>query len=79
MKSQPYYSKSHKDIIFKVGDFVMLRPENTTSTRQCKKFDERYIYRPSWGKNAYKLRLVPYGLGFKGCSKRSLESGERGA
>lgn len=62
-KQAKHYNKSLKDITFKVGDFVMLRSENITSPRECKKFDERYIgpfpILDTWGKNAYKLRLVP--------------------
>ena len=58
-----HYNEHRKDISFKIGDFVMVRSDNITSPRECKKLDERQIgpfpIIDTWGKNAYKLRLVP--------------------
>ena len=58
-----YYNRHRKEMTFKIGDFVMIRSDNITSPRECKKLDERQIgpfpIIDAWGKNAYKLRLVP--------------------
>jgi hypothetical protein len=56
-----YYNRKHKDILFRVGDEVLLSSRYIRTRRACKKLDDRFLgpFRivEAIGKNAYRLDL----------------------